>query len=94
LSSKVEQLLKRWEQDRTVLKFELSSKYISVLGEGVVSAFKSRRELILDSERNGFRSTESVAEPPRVSETELVISQVQISLPDNHRLLLSETRRV
>jgi hypothetical protein len=105
LSSKVEQLLKRWEQDRTVLKIEFSSKYISVFGEGIVSGFKSRHELLLDSERSAFRislsdaswevvlDADSVAEQPRLSESEIVVSQVQISLPENHRLILSKIRR-
>jgi hypothetical protein len=106
LSSKVEQLLNRWEQDRTVLKIELSSKYISVFGDGIVSAFKPRHELLLDSERSAFRvslsdaswevvhAADSVAEQPRLSEGDIVINQIQISLPENHRLLLGEILRV
>jgi len=105
LSSKVEQLLKRWEQEGTVLKIELSSKYISVFGDGIVRAFKPHHELLLDSARTGFRvslidaswesilDADSVAEPPRLSEDELVVNQVQISLPESQRLLLSELRR-
>jgi hypothetical protein len=105
LSSRVEQLLNKWEQDRTVLKIELSSKYMSVFGEGIVSGFKPRQELLLDSERSAFRvslsdaswevvhDADSVAEHPRLSESEIVVGQIQISLPENHRLILGEILR-
>lgn len=75
-----------------------------MFGEGIVSALKPRQELLLDSERSAFRvslsdaswevvhDSNSVAEQPRLSESEILVNQVQISLPESHRLLLSETR--
>jgi hypothetical protein len=103
LSSKVEQLLKRWEQEGT-LKIELSSKYISVFGDGTVSAFQPH-QLLLDSDGCGFkislqdatfdfRDTASLAEPPRLSQDEQFVNHLQIAVPENQRILLGEVRQL
>ncbi len=82
LSSKVEQLLKRWEQESTRLKIEFSSKYISVLGNGIVREVTSD-QILLDCDGCGYRislaeaqfeppiTTDGLAERPRLTETEI-----------------------
>lgn len=103
MSSKVEQLLKRWEQEGTVLKVELSSKYISVFGNGRVSSFRAE-QLLLDGEGGcGYKISlrdatyelpdkDLLAAPLRVSESEVMVGQLQIAVPENKRVLLSEMR--
>lgn len=101
LSSKVEQLLKSWLEKETVLKIELSSKYISAFGKGIVSGVE-KQQLLLDCGGCGYRislseatfdltDTEGLAEPPRLSQTELLVYQLQISVPAGLRVFLSET---
>jgi hypothetical protein len=101
LSSKVEQLLKRWHEKEIVLKIELSSKYISVFGRGIVSGVE-KQQLLLDCGGCGYRislseatldlkDTEGLAEPPRLTQTELLVNQLQISVPAGLRVFLSET---
>ena len=100
MSSKVEQLLKRWEQERTVLKIELASRYIVVFGKAVISAFQPH-QLLLDGDSCEYkislseatvelRADDSRFQPTRLSQKEVVIKQLQISLPENHRVLLGE----
>ena len=104
LSPKVEQLLKRWQDASTVLKIELSSKYISVFGEGIVGAVKTD-QVLLDSKGFGFRilladatfdppiTADSLPEPPRLSEKEPVANQLQLSVPGGQRVILTELAR-
>jgi len=105
LSSKVEQLLKRWEQASTLLKVEFSSKYISVFGEGIIRAVKPD-QILLECKGCGYCifladaqfeppiTTDGLPERPRLTETEVVLNQLQISVPDNQRVLLTELQRV
>jgi hypothetical protein len=105
LSSKVEQLLKRWEREGTLLKIELASKYIAVFGSGIVSSFHAD-QLLLDGESGcGYKISlrdatydspdiDSLANPLRVSESEVMVAQLQIAVPENQRVLLSEIRRL
>lgn len=101
LSPKVEQLLNRWQQESTRLKIEFSSKYISVLGQGIVRAVEAD-QILLDCDGCGYRiylaeaqveppiMAEELPEKPHLTEKEVVLNQLQISVPDNQRVILSE----
>lgn len=100
LSSEVEQLLKRWEREGVDLRVELSSKDMAVFGSVVISSFRDER-LLLDCKCGcGYKVSlrdatfEFRLEPVQISENELVINQLQISLEGNQRVLLTENRHL
>ena len=103
MSSTVEQMLKRWKQDGTVLNMELSSKYISVMSKSVVVRAFQDNMLILDIGDCAFKillseatvnSREVESNAIRFPDNEQLLNQINILFVDNQEVLLTEVRRL
>jgi len=104
LSPELEQLLNRWHREGTPLNIEFASKHIAFFGSGMLTSF-SPDQLLLDCQAGcGYRISlpdatcelrpVNPADPVRVIQDADIVGQVQISLEDNQRVLLSENRRL